>query len=996
MKQNKTMILLALVMIFFLTQTLGVTYALVMGAGDYRNDEILALPAAIKDAKLIRETLIELEIVQRENIVYIENPVLTDFKFELKDFLQKGEEGDTLIFYFSGHSEVGMNENEMEDTYLCGVDVRKEHLQETAFNFRQNMEELTENLKSQETLMIFDTCYAAGITKERNLKNIKIEKKGFEEIANQKSINFLFSSGPEETSLEKDALDSGGWYTYYLIEGLKGGANQNDDKYIDIEELSEFVEKKVSQSTKGSQNPISIITKKDLRVALDGTKKYELILNTLTKEYFSGNIEEEKYKLFGEILSQPAEEDTEDEKEIRGILSNFNEYPTLGVDYLKNMTEKYLEKKELKKMMRIVTEPSEAMVFINGDYEGMSPLLKEFEEGTYEIEIKKEGYKDTKREITVASQTKDLSRIETINIELIKVKFNLVIETDPIEAYVYIDGEYKGTSPLILTELLGGNYEITIKKEGYTDMVDTINIHPEMDDKKEFLLKKETIFGSIQIDSEPNEAAVYLDNIYQGKTPYRIENVSEGNHNIKLIKEGFQEYYISVYVEGSKTIEKSIKLEKETGILKIETQPAGAEVFLDGHDMGKTPLTIENLEKGYYKLVLKKAGYLDNSETIYIEGLKQIEKSIVLEKEEIFESNAVVDNKIIVEETGTGSLKINGFIGKEYFIDDKYCGWIIPKEIPLKAGNHRLKINGIGEIEILISSNETTIVDKNTSFKSTASTNAVSNTQEEEPIQVEKIDEMVLVQRGTFQMGDTHNDGYENQRPVHQVEFTYDYWIGQYEITFDKFDEFCDQTDYPKPSNSVVGYNFGRGQRPVIKTSWWDATEYCNWLSEKEGLSKAYDKDGNLLDRNGDITKDITQVEGYRLPTEAEWEYAAREGHKSRYDYRYSGSNNLNDVGWYATNSSDKLHFVGEKKPNELGIYDMSGNVWEWCHDKYGSYTSGKATNPIGSSTGKERVLRGGCWFNSEGGMRVNFRNYGIPGRVYHGLGFRIARTRME
>jgi len=278
--------------------------------------------------------------------------------------------------------------------------------------------------------------------------------------------------------------------------------------------------------------------------------------------------------------------------------------------------------------------------------------------------------------------------------------------------------------------------------------------------------------------------------------------------------------------------------------------------------------------------------------------------------------------------------------------------------------------------------------------------------------------EMVLVKAGTFQMGNTRNDseGYSREKPVHSVKLTYDYYIGKYEVTFNEYDAYCEAVGKEKPTDysSWAGYNMGRGNKPVIYVSWHDAIGYCNWLSEREGLSKAYDTNGNLLDKNGRQTTDITKVEGYRLPTEAEWEYAARGGHKSTSDYKYAGGNNLKEVGWYWQNSGDRLlggtdndwnsstikannsktHEVGQKTPNELGLYDMSGNVYEWCHDWYGSYSSSTQTNPTGPSSASYRVLRGGSWYFNAEYCRVADRSSNSPGFSYSNFGFRIARTR--
>jgi len=254
---------------------------------------------------------------------------------------------------------------------------------------------------------------------------------------------------------------------------------------------------------------------------------------------------------------------------------------------------------------------------------------------------------------------------------------------------------------------------------------------------------------------------------------------------------------------------------------------------------------------------------------------------------------------------------------------------------------------------------------------------------------------MILVEGGSFQMGNTRNDseGRDNEKPVHTVNLTYDYRIGKYEVTFDEYDAFCDATGRSKPGDE----GWGRGQRPVINVSWWDAIAYCNWLSDEEGYARAYDQNGNLLDKSGNITPDITKVEGYRLPTEAEWEYAARGGSaditngNEANDYKYAGSNTLSEVGWYWDNSDRQTHPVGQKRPNELGLYDMSGNVEEWCHDRYDEeyYKKGTQTNPIGPSSGSDQVNRGRAWYYSEWYCRVADRG----GSLVYGLlqGCRVA-----
>jgi len=248
--------------------------------------------------------------------------------------------------------------------------------------------------------------------------------------------------------------------------------------------------------------------------------------------------------------------------------------------------------------------------------------------------------------------------------------------------------------------------------------------------------------------------------------------------------------------------------------------------------------------------------------------------------------------------------------------------------------------------------------------------------------------EMVYVENGTFTMGDTWGDGWIDELPINKVTIAYDFNISKYEVTFDEYDAFCEATSRRKSSDE----KWGRGKRPVINVSWNDAIAYCNWLSEKEKLPSAYDNNGNLLNREGKITTDPSKVVGYRLPTEAEWEYAARGGNKSR-GYEYAGSDNVDEVAWYIDNSDQTKEF-GLKLPNELEIYDMSGNVWEWCSDLYdgGYYTKSPTTNPYWTS-GSCRVHRGGSVFNNASYMKVTIRYGNSPALKFPTLGFRICRT---
>jgi formylglycine-generating enzyme required for sulfatase activity len=172
--------------------------------------------------------------------------------------------------------------------------------------------------------------------------------------------------------------------------------------------------------------------------------------------------------------------------------------------------------------------------------------------------------------------------------------------------------------------------------------------------------------------------------------------------------------------------------------------------------------------------------------------------------------------------------------------------------------------------------------------------------------------------------------------------------------------------------------------RPVEQVSWYEAVAFCNALSDLEGLQPCYTISGTTV--SCDFSKS-----GYRLPTEAEWEYAARGGRLSR-GYTYAGSNTVDDVAWYSGNSGNTTHPVGTGAPNELGLHDMSGNVWEWCWDWYRQYQSGTQSDPTGPSSGTERTARGGSWFYRSIYEQPAHRGNVLPGDRYNGIGFRVVR----
>lgn len=252
----------------------------------------------------------------------------------------------------------------------------------------------------------------------------------------------------------------------------------------------------------------------------------------------------------------------------------------------------------------------------------------------------------------------------------------------------------------------------------------------------------------------------------------------------------------------------------------------------------------------------------------------------------------------------------------------------------------------------------------------------LSNTAEEfEPLDeiMEELNfqQMILVEEGEFLMG-YHEGGY-NERPVHLVKLS-PYYIGKYPIT---------QKEW-KIINKFNPSYFNRDLCPVERVSWYQAVEFCNKKSIEEGYAPCYSIKGNI------VTCDFSKG-GYRLPTEAEWEYACRGGALAEDEFKFD-LDSINDYVWFKDNAYGQTHSVGVKLANPLGIHDMSGNVYEWCWDRYSIYPDHEVQNPKGDDYIHHRIIRGG-YYEGERSCRPSFRGFFAPEYSFKGLGFRVVRN---
>ncbi len=467
--------------------------------------------------------------------------------------------------------------------------------------------------------------------------------------------------------------------------------------------------------------------------------------------------------------------------------------------------------------------------------------------------------------------------------------------------------------------------------------------------------------GSIDLDDgmrylvmtvEPATATVYIDDELQPVENGTVTRLlSMGSHRYRVEAPAY-ETKGGTFTIGNEKLSLPIKLESTMATLNINSTTQGTQIFVNDQLRGTTSWS-GALPAGTYRVEGRLQGYRNHRQNITLS--QRDRRQIVIPA-----LQAIV-----------GNLNVNYQpTNAEVWIDGKKVGTSPDVFRNVIIGTHNVELRASGytskQERITIEEDKTAILSGSLERQQAAQTQSQSQGQATssasgshvETITVNGVSfNMVRVDGGTFTMGATSeqgSDAYDDEKPAHQVTLS-PYSIGETEVTQALW-------------QAVMGSNpskFKGDQKPVEQVSWNDCQEFIRKLNQ-------------LTERK------------FRLPTEAEWEYAARGGNKSR-GYKYSGSNTIGNVAWYYDNSSNSTHAVKTKQANELGLYDMSGNVWEWCQDWYGSYSSGAQTNPTGANSGSRRVSRGGCWDDRARNCRSSDRDADSPTLRFYFLGLRLA-----
>lgn len=430
----------------------------------------------------------------------------------------------------------------------------------------------------------------------------------------------------------------------------------------------------------------------------------------------------------------------------------------------------------------------------------------------------------------------------------------------------------------------------------------------------------------VTISSTPSGATVYLDGNNTGKqTPFQAE-ILLGNHTYKLAKDRFVtangEFVLTA--NNKENLQQTLTPNFAKVTITDNTNTANSKFYIDGIAQTKTlPQTIE-INSGQHIIKVENPQFNAQKKVITVEANTPQELN--------FNLLGKYGKLKVVSTPFNAAITLNG----------KHMGTTPNSFNKLLVGSYNLELKLQGHTSV---KKQITITEEQTiTLNETLAKGIVDK----------ELPELVFVQGGTFTMGDTFGGGEDDEKPTHKVTLN-DFYMSQTEVTVKQYRAYCKAIGTSLPLAPDFGW---QDNHPMVYVSWNDAVDYCKWLSLK-------------LNRN------IT------LPTEAQWEYAARGGNRSK-GYKYAGSINISDVAWYEDNSGNKTHPVGKKQPNELGLYDMSGNAEEWCQDWYdqGYYNNSSSQNPKGPGSGDwGRVIRGGSWTFSADHCRVSNRSRkGTPG----------------
>lgn len=601
--------------------------------------------------------------------------------------------------------------------------------------------------------------------------------------------------------------------------------------------------------------------------------------------------------------------------------------------------------------------------------------------GTYEVRVTNEGYHDEELVLSVgeaAAQDFPIVMRELPGI----VHFTVEGLAGPLSgAQIILDGVEMGRTPLRNIEIEAGDYDLIVQAERYKPSVQTVSVLGRMQDN-EFSISLEPAWAELSFDTNPPGAEVLLDGRALGLTPYTAE-ILEGQHELTLKLSGYKAWQDDLQVlAGRDETLATVDLERADGLVFVRSQPSGANVTINGEFRGQTPIEVALAPGQRHDLNLFRSGFSPAHRVLTTRPDAEQDITVTLVP--------ITSTVQIISEPADAELYIDGvFKGPA------------SQTVELLAASQIIEIRQEGYIPYTGSFTSRPGLEQElrVSLKSLEQARLESI----RPVITSAAGQTLkLLYPGQFTMGASRREpGRRANEDLREVRLERPFYLSPHEVTNAQFKRFRSSHS----SGVLQGRTLDLDNQPVVQVSWLDAALYCNWLSEQEGLSPFYDiEDDELLGFN-------SAAVGYRLPTEAEWEWAARtdgSGNVLRYAWGEqmpppANAGNFADtsvrafMGAYIAGYDDTFMGtapVGQFAVNSRGMYDMAGNVSEWVHDYYGTTISlggSVEVDPLGPSSGAYHTIKGSSWAHSGiTELRLSFRDFGDAAR--NDLGFRIAR----
>ena len=604
--------------------------------------------------------------------------------------------------------------------------------------------------------------------------------------------------------------------------------------------------------------------------------------------------------------------------------------------------------------------------------------------GEYEISIQNEGYVSMNNETLIIDENESQDRM----FDLSRLPGKIVFTTNPgVDFDLYVDdSEVSKATPE--TSISAGNRKIELRFDRYFPIEKEIFVNGK-GEIQEYSFDLDPSWADVSISTEPVDVSIFNGNERLGNTPSTIQLI-QGKNTLSLRKSGYKDYEIQLDIVAQDSVSlESLILSRLDVPLEIMSEPEGASININDEYRGLTPMEIMLEPLVEHKILISKPGYKDINNQLRLDTIESLSSK--------GKNSEVLD--YFLEEI-LGQVSFVGTDGAKVYRSDDLIG-VIPFDIEMISEEQILKVKKDGlvtqEIKMTPNPNYPQKIEVKLLNEEQTVLAAIPKT-----LKTSQSQEMKLILPGSFVMGTPRRSqgrlSNENER---LVEITKPFYIGTKEVTNNEFRAFK-----PKHTSGAEMFReLSNGMHPTVMVTWSDAAAYCNWLSEKESLVPAYEN----IDGQYKLKQPITN--GYRLPTEAEWEWVSRYnggGGEQRYPWGDSMPP-IEESGNYADESTESLLTnvlkdywdgypvtapSGRFYPNKIGIYDLGGNVAEWVSDYYAVPTRQLRLvekDPSGPADGTARVIKGSSWRDSSlTKLRFAYRDYGTQGRL--DVGFRIAR----